>query len=77
MMVVFYGPGTVKVNGIRLIAGLITNKETLTGLILVLQDHITNQALKALDLFNFKVEIFQVFFLIQVISVLFPLTLVE
>ncbi|XP_022744803.1 DNA-directed RNA polymerase V subunit 5A-like isoform X2 [Durio zibethinus] len=59
MLVVFYGPGTVKVSGIRLIAGLITNKESLTGLILVLQNHITNQALKALDLFSFKVEIFQ------------------
>ena len=60
MMVVFYGPGTVQVSGIRLIAGLITNKESLTGLILILQNHITNQALKALELFSFKVEIFQV-----------------
>ncbi|XWS57133.1 hypothetical protein CRYUN_Cryun09bG0146300 [Craigia yunnanensis] len=60
MMVVFYGPGTVKVSGIRLISGLITNKESLTGLILILQNHITNQALKALDLFSFKVEIFQI-----------------
>ena len=60
MMVVFYGPGTVQVSGIWLIAGLITNKESLTGLILILQNHITNQALKALELFSFKVEIFQV-----------------
>ncbi|XVE52632.1 hypothetical protein DITRI_Ditri02bG0137600 [Diplodiscus trichospermus] len=60
MMVVFCGSGTVKVSGIRLIAGLITNKETLTGLILILQNHITSQALKALDLFSFKVEIFQI-----------------
>ncbi|EOY09046.1 Eukaryotic rpb5 RNA polymerase subunit family protein isoform 1 [Theobroma cacao] len=60
ILVVFYGPGMVKVSGIRLIAGLITNKESLTGLILVLQNHITNQALKALDLFSFKVEIFQI-----------------
>ncbi|XP_022766600.1 DNA-directed RNA polymerase V subunit 5A-like [Durio zibethinus] len=60
VLVVFYGPGTVKVSGIRLIAGLITNKESLTGLILILQNHITNQALKALDLFSFKVEIFQI-----------------
>lgn len=69
MLVVFYGPGVVKVNGIRLIAGLITSKETLTGLILVVQNHITNQALKALDLFSFKVEIFQVKVLILVMSV--------
>ncbi|XVF07122.1 hypothetical protein REPUB_Repub06bG0111300 [Reevesia pubescens] len=60
MQVVFYGPGTVKVSGIRLIAGMIANKESLTGLILILQNHITNQALKALDLFSFKVEIFQI-----------------
>ncbi|XP_039016050.1 DNA-directed RNA polymerase V subunit 5A-like isoform X2 [Hibiscus syriacus] len=59
MLVVFYGPGMVKVSGIRLIAGLITNKESLTGLILIVQNHMTNQALKALDLFSFKVEIFQ------------------
>ncbi|PPE00862.1 hypothetical protein ES288_D09G144300v1 [Gossypium darwinii] len=59
-LVVFYGPGVVKVSGIRLIAGLITSKETLTGLILIVQNHITNQALKALDLFSFKVEIFQI-----------------
>ncbi|XVE95809.1 hypothetical protein REPUB_Repub02eG0165100 [Reevesia pubescens] len=60
MLVVFYGPGTVKVSGIRLVAGMITNKESLTGMILILQNHITNQALKALDLFSFKVEIFQI-----------------
>ncbi|OMO98770.1 hypothetical protein CCACVL1_04068 [Corchorus capsularis] len=60
VMVVFYGPGTVKVSGIRLISALITGKESLTGLILILQNHITSQALKALDLFSFKVEIFQI-----------------
>ncbi|KAH1072991.1 hypothetical protein J1N35_025319 [Gossypium stocksii] len=58
MLVVFYGPGVVRVSGIRFISGLITSKETLTGLILIMQNHITNQALKALDLFSFKVEIF-------------------
>ncbi|XWS59037.1 hypothetical protein CRYUN_Cryun08bG0086200 [Craigia yunnanensis] len=43
ILVVFYGPGAVEVCGIRFIAGLITNKESLTGLIFILQNHITNQ----------------------------------
>ncbi|XP_039063969.1 DNA-directed RNA polymerase V subunit 5A-like [Hibiscus syriacus] len=59
MLVVFYGPGMVKVGGIRLIAGLITSKESLSGLILIVQNHMKNQAWKALDHFSFKVEIFQ------------------
>lgn len=60
MMVVFCGPGIVKVNVIRGILTDIVNKDGLSGLILILQSHVTSQALKALDLFSFKVEIFQV-----------------
>jgi hypothetical protein len=60
--VIFSGPGIVKVNVIRNIAGQIVNRDTLTGLILIVQNQITSQALKAINLLNFKVEIFQVCF---------------
>ncbi len=60
ILVIFCGPSMVKVNVIRSIGGQIANKETLNGLILIVQNNITNQALKAVDLYPFKVEIFQV-----------------
>ncbi|KAI3471739.1 hypothetical protein Pfo_028389 [Paulownia fortunei] len=60
VLVLFCGPNIVKVNVIRAIATLIVNKDSLSRLILVLQNKITNQALKAVDLFSFKVEIFQI-----------------
>lgn len=60
MLVIFCGLGVVKVGMIRLITVQITDRDSLTGLILVLQNNITNQAMKALDLFKFKIEIFQV-----------------
>ncbi|EEF33224.1 DNA-directed RNA polymerase V subunit 5A [Ricinus communis] len=60
MLVLFGGPGIIKVSTIRAIAGQIVNKDSLTGLILVLQNQITNQAMKAVDLFKFKVEMFQI-----------------
>lgn len=50
----------MKVTAIRNIAGQIINRDTLTGLILIVENHITSQALKAVNLFSFKVEIFQV-----------------
>jgi DNA-directed RNA polymerase I, II, and III subunit RPABC1 len=50
----------LNVNGVRNILGQIVNRDTLSGLILVVQNHMTNQALKAVDVFPFKVEIFQV-----------------
>ncbi|CAF2298890.1 DNA-directed RNA polymerases IV and V subunit 5B [Brassica napus] len=56
--VVFCGSGIVKVNAIREIAADVLGRENLTGLILVLQSDITNQALKAVELFSFKVELF-------------------
>ncbi|KAG7561162.1 RNA polymerase Rpb5 N-terminal [Arabidopsis thaliana x Arabidopsis arenosa] len=58
--VVFFGTGMVKVNAIRSIAADVLSQETITGLILVLQSHVTKQALKAIELFSFKVEIFQI-----------------
>lgn len=57
---IFSGPGIVKVNVIRNIAGQIVNRDTLSGLILIVQSQITSQALKAVNLLSFKVEIFQV-----------------
>uniref|UniRef100_A0A7N0UP25 Uncharacterized protein n=1 Tax=Kalanchoe fedtschenkoi TaxID=63787 RepID=A0A7N0UP25_KALFE len=60
VLVVFCGPAVVKVNVIRLIAAEITSKDNLTRLIIVLQSPITSQAQKALDLFSFKVELFQI-----------------
>lgn len=60
IQVVFCGTGVVKVSTIRLITAQIPNKETLTGLILIIQNEITSQALKGLDLFKFKVEVFRV-----------------
>ena len=62
ILVVFCGQGVVKVNVIRIIATQIINKDTLSRLIIIVQNRVTNQALKAVDLFNFKVEIFQVSF---------------
>ncbi|KAK7336477.1 hypothetical protein VNO77_17019 [Canavalia gladiata] len=60
VLVIFCGPGVVKVTTVRNIAGQIVNKDTLTGLILIVQNQITSQALKAVNLFSFKVEIFQI-----------------
>ncbi|KAJ9543925.1 hypothetical protein OSB04_023632 [Centaurea solstitialis] len=60
VLAVFCGTGAVKVNVIRWIATQIMNKETLSRLIIVVQSHITNQAMKAVDLFSFPVEIFQI-----------------
>lgn len=56
----FFGTGMVKVNSIRSVAAEVLSQETITGLILVLQSHVTKQALKAIELFSFKVEMFQV-----------------
>ncbi|XP_038903402.1 DNA-directed RNA polymerase V subunit 5A [Benincasa hispida] len=60
VLVIFCGTGAVKVNAIRNIAGQIANKDSLHGLILIVQNQITNQAMKAVELFSFKVEIFQI-----------------
>ncbi|XP_062007535.1 DNA-directed RNA polymerases IV and V subunit 5B [Rosa rugosa] len=60
ILVIYCGPGIVKVNVIRGLHSQIANKDTLTGLILILQSQITSQALKTLDLYPFKVEMFQI-----------------
>ncbi|CAJ1914413.1 unnamed protein product [Sphenostylis stenocarpa] len=60
VLVIFCGPGAVKVTAIRNIAGQIVNRDTLSSLILIVENHVTSQALKAVSLFSFKVEIFQI-----------------
>ncbi|KAG4912909.1 hypothetical protein JHK82_053491 [Glycine max] len=60
ILVIFCEPGVVKVTAIQNIAGQIINRDTLTGLMLIVENHITSQALKAVNLFSFKVEIFQI-----------------
>lgn len=60
-----YGPpDAVKVNIIRGIAMRLIDADTLNRLIFVVQNQITSQAIKTLELFKFKVEIFQVCFLL-------------
>ncbi|CAN6586303.1 unnamed protein product [Malus baccata var. baccata] len=49
-----------RVNVIRGLHSQIANKDTLTGLILITQNQVTNQALKTLELYPFKTEIFQI-----------------
>ncbi|KAK6124863.1 hypothetical protein DH2020_041397 [Rehmannia glutinosa] len=60
VMVLFCSQNIVKVNVIRAISAMIVNKDSLSRLILVLQNKITNQASKTVELFPFKVEIFQI-----------------
>ncbi|PQP98262.1 DNA-directed RNA polymerase V subunit 5A [Prunus yedoensis var. nudiflora] len=59
-MVIYCGPGIVKVNVIRGLHSQIANKDTLNGLILITQNQITSQALKTMELYPFKTEIFQI-----------------
>lgn len=73
ILVIFCGPSVVKVHVIRSIAYQIVNKDTLGGLILIVQNHITAQALKAVDLFPFKAEIFQVIYLFAFYVHIFPI----
>ncbi|RAL47516.1 hypothetical protein DM860_011254 [Cuscuta australis] len=60
VQVIFCGSSVIKVSTIRGILNGIANKETLNRLILVVENQLTNQATKAVELFPCKVEIFQV-----------------
>lgn len=60
ILVIFCPPEAVKLAAIRSMATQIVNKDSLGRLILILQNQITNQALKAVNLFPFKVETFQI-----------------
>lgn len=58
-LVLFCPPGIVKVNMVRGIISRIV-QDGLSKLMLVVQGKITSQALKAVELLPYKVEIFQV-----------------
>lgn len=58
--VIYCAPIVVKVNTIRVVATKIMDGDTLSRLILIVQNQITSQAMKTLELFKFKVEIFQI-----------------
>ncbi|CAI9099696.1 OLC1v1036556C1 [Oldenlandia corymbosa var. corymbosa] len=60
IMVIFSGPGAVKVNTVREIGSDIMNKGALSRLMLIVQKQPTSQATKALELFPFKVEVFRI-----------------
>ncbi|KAI4319627.1 hypothetical protein MLD38_033206 [Melastoma candidum] len=60
ILAIFCGSKTVKVNEIRSLSSQITNQSDLSSLIVVLQGSITNQAQRALDLFPFRIETFQI-----------------
>ncbi|KAK6941731.1 RNA polymerase, subunit H/Rpb5 C-terminal [Dillenia turbinata] len=59
-MVVFCGPDPVKVSVIRGIATQVVNQDGLSRMIRIVESPITSQALKAVELFRFKVEFFQI-----------------
>ncbi|CAN4111216.1 unnamed protein product [Withania somnifera] len=60
VLVIFCGPNSVKINVIRSILAQIMNKESLSRLILVIQNQLTNPAMKVLEDSSFKTEIFQI-----------------
>ncbi|KAK4485510.1 hypothetical protein RD792_008152 [Penstemon davidsonii] len=59
VVALFCSPGIVKVSVIRPLASMIVI-DSLSRLILIVQNKVTTEALKSLDLFPFKVEIFQI-----------------
>ncbi|KZV38328.1 DNA-directed RNA polymerase V subunit 5A-like [Dorcoceras hygrometricum] len=59
-LVIFCPPNIVKVNVIRAIVAEIVSRDSLSRLILVVQNKITSQASKAVELISCKVEIFQI-----------------
>ncbi|KAH7548542.1 hypothetical protein JRO89_XS14G0159700 [Xanthoceras sorbifolium] len=60
MLVMFLGTDQVKTKDIRELFGKIVNKESLHGLILILQSKINAYAKKEVEKFSFKVEFFQI-----------------
>ncbi|KAJ4827390.1 hypothetical protein Tsubulata_023258 [Turnera subulata] len=58
IMLVFCGPGIVKIATVRHIVSQIVNRDGLSGLVLVIHSNLTKQAEKALEVFSFKVETF-------------------
>ncbi|KAK4835429.1 hypothetical protein QYF36_009593 [Acer negundo] len=60
MLVMFLGTDQVKTKDIRAMFMQIVNRESLQGLILILQSEVTAYAKKETEKFSFKVEFFQV-----------------
>ncbi|KAM7258827.1 hypothetical protein ACFE04_014568 [Oxalis oulophora] len=60
MLVIYGGPSQLKVNSIRGIISDISDKQSLTGLMLILQGNISSPAMKHLETVSFKVEIFKI-----------------
>ncbi|XP_074320585.1 DNA-directed RNA polymerase V subunit 5A [Silene latifolia] len=60
ILVVFCGPQLVKVSTIRIIGSQIVDKESLSAIILIVENRLTGPAQKALDIFHSKVETFQI-----------------
>ncbi|CAK7336548.1 unnamed protein product [Dovyalis caffra] len=59
-LVIFLGTDEIKIANIRAVYGQILNKESLHGLILILQSKMNHFAKKELEKFPFKVEVFQI-----------------
>ncbi|XP_061971723.1 DNA-directed RNA polymerase V subunit 5C [Populus nigra] len=59
-LVMFLGTDEIKTANIRTVYGQILNKESLHGLILILQSKTNHFAKKELEKFPFKVEVFQI-----------------
>ncbi|KAI9157742.1 hypothetical protein LWI28_027247 [Acer negundo] len=60
MLVMFLGTDQVKTKDIRAMFMQIVNRESLQGLILILQSKVTAYAKKETEKFSFKVELFQI-----------------
>ncbi|KAH0782940.1 hypothetical protein KY290_002538 [Solanum tuberosum] len=60
VLVIFCGPNSVKMNVIRSILSQIMNKESLSRLILIIENPMTNPAMKVVEDSPFKTEIFQI-----------------
>lgn len=60
VLVIFWGANVVKVSGVRAIASQVVDEGTLGRMILVIQSQMTSQAVKSVESFPFKTEIFQI-----------------
>lgn len=66
VLVTFMGTDDIKVDTIRNLYGKIMNQQSLSGLIVVIQSKMTAFAVKELQKWPFKVEIFKVSFKFQI-----------
>ena len=66
VLVTFMGTDDIKVDTIRNLYGKIMNQQSLSGLIVVIQSKMTAFAVKELQKWPFKVEIFKVSYKFQI-----------